>query len=167
MDKTPLTVVLLLAAVAAYQFWHYYPDLPKMLATHFGVSGQADGWSDKGVFVLTYGLIEAALVLGAFLTARFGMRIPTGSLNMPNKDYWLAEERREESLRFVWNKVLWIEAATLAYLIVIAEIIFRANLAPGPPTLGRDFFVALIAFVVVMGWMCVHILVRFRLPVRR
>lgn len=112
IDGTPLTVLLVLAALAAVQLVHHYPNLPGTITTHFGVSGQADGWSVKQSFFPTYGIIEAAMVVAAFLMARFAARIPTGALNIPNRDYWLAPERRSESLRFVWSQILWIEAAT-------------------------------------------------------
>ncbi|MFH1501759.1 MAG: DUF1648 domain-containing protein [Candidatus Eisenbacteria bacterium] len=164
VDRSPLTVMVLLAAVAAFQLVHHYPNLPETIATHFGASGQADGWSGTRSFMLIYGVIEGAMVVGAFLIARFAMRIPTGALNIPNRDYWLEPERRSESLHFVWSRVLWMMAATLAFLIAVAEIVFRSNLTPGPPALTRDFLIVLVVFVAVTGWFSLGILTRFRLP---
>lgn len=162
IDKTPLLVLLILAAVAASQFARHYPELPQTIAVHFAVDGRANGWSHKDAFVLTYGAVEAAIVLAALGLAFLGHRIPANFLNIPNRDYWLAPERRRETLRYAWTRVIWLEAATLAFLIAIAEIIFRANRAAGSPTLTSNFFVVLVAFVVAIIWQSVSMMLRFR-----
>jgi uncharacterized membrane protein len=161
VDRTPLTVMLLLAAVAAAQLVHYYPKLPDTVATHFGPSGQADGWSGKAVFFLTYAAIEAAIAIAGFAMAFFGDRIPDSFLSMPNRDHWLSPERREKSLTFFWTQTVWIEVMTLAFLIVVAEFVFRANLTPGAPRLSGDFAALLIAFAVGVVWQSVRIVRRF------
>jgi uncharacterized membrane protein len=161
VDRAPLTVLLILVAVAAGQLLHYYPRLPETIAVHFGPSGQADGWSAKTVFFPIYAAIEAAIVLAGLAMAFLGEKVPPSLLNMPNRDYWLSSERRSASLSFFWTQATWIEAATLAFLIVVAEFVFRANLAAGAPTLARDFVVVLVAFVAVVVWQSVRIVRRF------
>lgn len=161
VDKTPLTVLLLLAAVASGQLLHYYPKLPETIVVHFGSSGQANGWSGKAGFFTIYGAIEAAIVLAGILLALFAERMPATFLNMPNRDYWLSPERREESLAFFWTQTIWIEAMALAFLIAVAEFVFRANLAAGAPTLTRDFVVVLVVFVAAVLWQSFRIVRRF------
>jgi uncharacterized membrane protein len=161
VDRTPLTVMLLLAAVAAGQLLHYYPKLPETIAMHFGPSGQANGWSGKAVFFPIYGAIEAAIVLAGLAMAFFGERMPASFLNMPNRNYWLSPERRAESLSFFWTQTIWIEAITLAFLIVVAQVVFRANLAGGEPTLARDFVVVVVLFVAAVVWQSARIVRRF------
>ncbi len=164
IDKTPLLVLLILAVIAASQFARHYPDLPETIAVHFAADGRANGWSHKDAFVLTYGAIEAMIVLAALALAFLGDKIPARALNIPNGDYWLAPERRRETLRYTWTRVIWLEAATMAFLIAIAEIIFRANRAAGSPTLSSNFFVVLAAFIVAIIWQSVSMMLRFRTP---
>jgi uncharacterized membrane protein len=164
VDRTSLTVLLLLTAVAAGQLLHYYPKLPPTIAVHFGTSGQANGWADKSAFFPIYAAIEAAIVLVGIAAAFTGERMPSSFLNMPNRDYWLSPGRREESLAFFWTQAIWIEAATLAFLIVVAEFVFRANLAGGAPTLTRDFLLVLAVFVASVVWLSVRIVRRFSRP---
>jgi uncharacterized membrane protein len=161
VDRTPLTLLLLLVVVGAGQLLHYYPRLPETVAVHFGVSGAPNGWSGKTPFVLTYAAIEAAMALAALAMAFFGERLPVSFLNMPNRDYWLAQERRGESLAFFWTRTVWIEVTTLAFLIVVAEFVFRANLAGGGQRLTGDFALVIIAFVVAVIWQSVEIVRRF------
>jgi uncharacterized membrane protein len=164
VDRTPLTVLLILAAVAAGQLLHYYPRLPETIAVHFGASGRADGWAGKTGFFPIYAAIEAAIVLAGLAVAFLGERMPASFLNMPNRDYWLSPERRDESLAFFWTQAIWIEVATLAFLIVVAEFVFRANLAGGAPTLTRDFLLVLIVFVAGVLWLSFRIVRRFSRP---
>jgi len=161
VDRTPVTVLLLLAVVAAGQLLHYYPKLPETIAVHFAASGQANGWAGKAGFFPIFAVIEAAIVLLGLAAAFLGERMPASFLNMPNRDYWLSPERREESLTFFWTQATWIEAATLAFLIVIAEFMFRANLAGGAPTLTRDFLLVLVVFVAGILWLSFRIVRRF------
>lgn len=164
VDRTPLTVLLLLAVVAAGQLFHYYPKLPETIAVHFGSAGRANGWAGKVGFFPIYAAIEAAIVLAGLAAALFADRMPTSFLNMPNRDYWLSHERRAESLTFFWTQTIWIEAITLAFLIVVAEFVFRANLAGGAPRLARDFALVLVAFVAGVVWQSVRIVRRFSSP---
>ena len=164
VDRAPVTVMLLLAVVAAAQLLHYYPKLPETIAVHFGASGQANGWSGRTSFFIIYAAIEAAIVLASLAVAFFGERIPASFLNLPNRDHWLSPERRDETLAFVWTQTIWIEAMTLAFLIAVAEFVFRANLAGGGPTLAGGFAVVLIAFVAGVVWQSIRIVRRFSRP---
>ncbi len=164
VDRAPVTVMLLLAAVAAAQLLHYYPKLPETIAVHFGASGQANGWSGRTSFFMIYAGIEAAIALAGLAIAFFGERIPASFLNLPNRDHWLSPERRDETLAFVWTQTIWIEVMTLAFLVTIAELVFRANLGDGAPRLSSGFAVVLIAFVAGVVWQSIRIVRRFSRP---
>ncbi len=136
-----LLVILILLVGAALQLRHYYPLMPDQMATHFGAGMEADGWSARQSFFLTYALVEVGMLVILLLPVFFAKRLPISMVNMPNRDYWFAPERSEET----WIKVsafsLWMAAATLAFLIVAAEATFRANLTSATtPTLGPFFF---------------------------
>lgn len=162
IDRTPLTTMLVLAVVAVIQFVHYYARLPDTLATHFNMAGQPNGWTGRAGFIATMGAIEALFVVGALLFTKFAARIPTGALNIPNRDYWLEPARRSDSLKFVWSHILWIETITLAFLIAVTEVVFRSNLTGGTPALPGNFFYVLVVFVLTIGWLSIRILLRFR-----
>ena len=161
-DRTPMAVLLLLAAVAAAQMIHYYPVLPESLAVHFGASGEPNGWSDKTDFVLRYGAIELFIVLLGAASGLLLRTIPPALVNIPHRDYWLAPERRQETVGFLSNQVLWMETATLAFLIAIAQLVFKENLGGSPPRLSGDFWYILAAFVGATVWFSARIILRFR-----
>ncbi len=139
--NTMLLVILILLVVAGFQLKHYYPLMPERMATNFGASMEADGWSAKRSFFTTYSLAEVGMLIILLLPVFLQKRIPTSMINMPHRDYWFAAERHEET----WTKVaafcLWMAAATLAFMVVLAELLFRANLAAtSTPTLGEFFW---------------------------
>jgi len=164
LNRTPMTVLLLLAAVAAIQMTHYYPLLPERLAVHFGAAGEANGWSSKGEFIVLFGAMEAFIVLFGWAFAILLDRIPMALLNIPNKDYWFSPERQEESWEFLRNQILWMETATLGFLVALAQLIFKENLGSAPPRLPDSFWYVLVAFVAVVLWFSARIIMRFRRP---
>ncbi len=164
LDRAPASALLILGALAAVQMAYYYPLLPERLAVHFGGSGAPDGWSGKAAFVATYGAVELVVVLFGLGFALILDRIPVTLLNVPNKGYWFSTERRRESMEFLKTQVLWIGASTLGFFVAIAQIIFMTNLGDDPPRLSNDFWYVFVAFVVLVLWLSLRILLRFRAP---
>ncbi|MBN2294690.1 MAG: DUF1648 domain-containing protein [Pirellulales bacterium] len=152
---------ILLVAVAHSVY--YYPMLPAMMASHFDLEGQANGWASKSECMVVYAVIAGfigVLFVGLSLAIN---KTPTWMLNMPHKDYWLAPERQEESYRWLSVSMMWIGNATMAMLVVCMEIVFRANLWPAWKP-GTAFLVTLCCYMtVVLVWTGL-VLYRFRLP---
>lgn len=164
VDRTPLLVLLALAVIAATQAASSYPELPEALAVHFDAHGNANGWSGKDAFLITHGSIVVVMLLSALAVAFLGDRIPASILSIPNCEYWMTPERRRATLRYTWTRVLWIEAASLAFMIAIAEMIFRVNRSQGPPVLSPKFLYVLALFMVAIIWQSISMMLRFRLP---
>ena len=129
MKKSQLALLGLIG-VALVQSLYYYPQLPETVASHYGPSGSADGWSSKTTFLVLYiGLV--CFMAGLFaLLPRWVRRLPTSMINIPNKDYWLAPERREQTMQRFADQMLSFGIAVVLVLIVIFQLVFTANL-PG------------------------------------
>ena len=84
---------ILTLAFLAYVTWTHF-RLPERVPVHFGPSGEPDRWSSRNE--LTWGMAGVGIFylllfgLGAFLFPK----IPARLWNLPNRDYWLAPERR-------------------------------------------------------------------------
>jgi uncharacterized membrane protein len=128
MRNLPLLVFILLLALCIVQVACYFPLLPDRVASHFGASGQPDAWSSKETFVKIY------LIVVTFITALFpgiGLivrKIPTSLINLPNKNYWLSPERRQETVAVLSRQFLWFGSATLLLLLDIFHQSFRVHL---------------------------------------
>lgn len=110
------------------QLIYYYPQLPERIASHFGVGGEPDGWMSKTAFYsFEIGLL--VFVLGLFFCiTRFLPKMPKELINLPNKDYWLAPERREKTFRIFRDKMEMFQIPLLALLVSVNQLVIRANL---------------------------------------
>jgi hypothetical protein len=102
-------------------------QLPERVATHFNGSGQPDGWMSRSAhlqFMAVFGLafplfIPAIVYAGRFLPDRF--------CNLPHRDYWLAPQRRPETMAYVFRHSLWISPMALCFVIGINASVIDAN----------------------------------------
>lgn len=158
-----LFIFAFMVLIAAMQAAHYYPRLPDMVASHFGAGGKSDGWMAKGSFVAFYlgtlAFIAGTFVLIQVLTGNLH-RIPRSCINLPNKEYWLAPERIQESQARLSDCMetfsLWFGSATMAFIIGTYEFTFRANLQ-AEQVLPRSFLWLLGAYLTLIlsfliGW---------------
>jgi uncharacterized membrane protein len=156
-----LAFALLLGVVECLWF---YPLLPARVAVHFGAGGAANGWGTKDSFVTTLAATYCVLVI-VFGALPFLFRlIPDSMINLPNKDYWLSPERREETYDRLTNQVLLIGGLTLLLIDTIFYLCFQANMSE-KPSLNPDLLWILLGvfFAVTIAW-TIRMLRGYRLP---
>lgn len=145
---------------------YFYPLLPDRMAVHFNASGRADGWGPKGPFFLTMGTvftIMTALFSGLPSLIRL---VPVSLINLPNKDYWLAPERKEETMRRITNQFFFIGAMALLLLDGVFYFTLKTNLS-GTPVLPTKWMWGMIIgfFIVNIVW-TISMIRSFRRPAR-
>jgi uncharacterized membrane protein len=143
-SRLPKTIFVVAAALAAIYFWSNYAQLPDVVASHFNARGVANGWQPKSVF---FAFFAGAVGIGAFLT--FGVpaifsRMPIAMINLPNKEYWLAPERRAETQAFLYYYFAWFGCAVLLVVTTAVNYAIEQNLHPGEP-LGTFLLLAVLA----------------------
>ena len=119
-------LILLLIALALFQYAHYEPLLPELVPSHFNAAGQPDAWTAKTTFLLTnliFVIGMAALFTGVTSLVK---KLPNAWINMPNKGYWLAPERRDATMDALQRQMEWLGAATLALLVGITQLTIEA-----------------------------------------
>lgn len=109
-----------------------YSILPGRVASHFGPSGLPDGWAPKGGFLALFAGL-ALFLPAALLAALRSIRAAPGSrINLPHKEYWLAPERREETMAAIGAYLLWFGAATNLLMLDVFRQALRVNLGLAP-----------------------------------
>jgi uncharacterized membrane protein len=137
-----LFVAIVLAAIA--QCIHDFPLLPDRLASHFATSGIPNGWMTKSQFFITYAvLLVPALVVEFWVSSRIANK-PDARLNLPNKEYWLAPERRAETFAYFDSFFAWYGCAFLFVEVFAMGLAMRANFDT-PPKLSTGPIVSAIA----------------------
>lgn len=121
-----------LVMVGLVQIVHYAPLLPDPVASHFGFQGMANGWISKTVFILVHLAMIVFLVFMRMLSIEF--RLPQSSqfISLPNKDYWLTDDRRKHVEAYIGRSVALFSTVMLIFVLVLMQLIFMANLTEPP-----------------------------------
>ena len=151
--------VMVLAAIAQSVF--SYPQLPDRLASHFAASGAPNGWMTKEAFFLVYAVLIGLAAIMEFYPARSIARSSTARMNLPNKEYWLAPERRAATFGYFKQYFAWYGCAVLLTEVIAIGLAIQANLNP-PPRMPLGPMMALIAgFMLFSVISLIHLFRRF------
>ncbi len=145
--RLPNSIFYVLVLVAAVQSGYYAPRIPEILGSHFGKSGFVNAWQTKVIFFAVELTIIVLATFISFGVPRLIAAMPASTINLPNKDFWLGPERREDTIAFLGSQMAWFGCALLAFLLIVMELVFRANLQR-PPRLNTGAFVpAILGFL--------------------
>ena len=117
-----------LIVLVAVQVMYYYPQMPEVVASHFDGRGAPNGWSSRNLFFAIY-LSMIALLAGIFIfVPRWSERRIGFSLKIPNRDYWLAPERLEQTRAFFQRQMIVMGVVHLLLAIFTVQLAIMANL---------------------------------------
>ena len=153
----PRVIFFAVVLAAMAQCFHDFPLLPDRLASHFGPSGMPNGWMTKQQFFITYALVFLPALFVEFLLGPSVAKKPADKLRLPNKEHWLAPERRSETFAYFECFFAWYGCAVLLVEALAMGLAMRANfdnppmLATGPiVTVVGGFVIFNIAAVILM-----------------
>lgn len=160
--RAAIVVWISVCALSVIQALYDYPQLPARIASHFGPNGQPDGWSGKEEFLIVYFVVVGVvIVLFAGLPALMSI-LPASLINLPNKDYWFAPERRQDTLETLRYYPLWFASATMLLVIDIMRQAFLVNIGPNKSLDHPKLSIALF-FGFVIAW-AIGFFLKFRKP---
>mgnify|MGYP000982640530 CR=1 FL=1 len=115
MKKTRTPTIIFLALCAGFLLYLFSSasQLPQCVASHFNAAGEANGWMSRSAYVIftsVFGLCLPLFIIGVFFTIRF---MPVSIISLPNRDYWLAPERRVETNAYFMRQALWLACIIL------------------------------------------------------
>lgn len=158
--KLGTIITLLLVFLAIIQFAYYHSILPDRIASHFNLMGQPDNWSSKNAVMLFHlGLVIFFAVLFHFLSW-ITYKIPESLINLPNKNYWLAPERKKQTLNSLSIFFIWMGNVAIIFFMVIFNLAYQVNVSPNDKS--YNFWIALILFIIANVYMIYHLFKRFR-----
>jgi uncharacterized membrane protein len=161
----PKLIYGLLAAVGLLYFSFLYPQLPDPMASHFNASGAVTAWMPKSAFFILIPVIALAASVPVFLVPRSMANLPNDKINLANKEYWLAPERRAETIQYLGIQMGWLGCALLTLLLCGLYNAVAANLRPDHNFDSGSFYIALGAFFAFIIFWLVRLLLHFaRVP---
>ena len=157
-----LFFAIVLAAIA--QCVHDFPLLPDRLASHFAASGIPNGWMTKSQFFITFAIVLLPALAVEFWVSHRIANKSDAKLKLPNKEYWLAPERRAETFAYFDSFFAWYGCAFLFVEVFAMGLAMRANFDT-PPQLPTGPIVSdLVGFVLFNVVAVIAMLRRFSTP---
>jgi uncharacterized membrane protein len=164
MQKSNLSmfIFLILVVGAALFVWYTSRSLPEIVASHFGASGAANGFMPRSFYVKFFlAVIVGAPLAVVFLPAR-ALNSPSARINLPNREYWLAPERREETIEVLRGFMTQFGSMLVVFLCYAHWLVVLANNTVPPILPSSKFIGGLVIFLgIIMIWI-ILLLGRFR-----
>jgi uncharacterized membrane protein len=157
----PAVFVALLAICTLFTF-NTIEDLPERVAVHFDTTGVADGWMTRDQY--RYYILGFLILLPSLLVWVMAVlpRLTGGRGQIPNSDYWFAQDRRYMTESFLIAHACWLGCLTLAVIYGIHILLLRANAAtPSTLPMGR-FITMIILYLCGIGWWTARLLRHFQ-----
>jgi len=158
-------VVLVCLTVFAVAFVIYTTRyLPETVATHFGAGNQANGWMSRDFYLLF--MLSFMIGVSSFVSLAVGTlprKFPQWT-NVPNRDYWLSVERRDESLKYLNAHGKRLGCLIVMMMLGMHYTILIANHMRPPMLPVSTFSSVLFGFVLALIWWIVRLYRRFPMP---
>lgn len=164
MRQEPILWVVMLAIMAALFVIVTSAQLPSVVGAHFNFRGDSDGWLARENYLAL--MVIFVLAYPALMTLAFTWlpRKYPSLVNIPHRDYWLAPERRDDSLKYLATQGCWFSCLLLLTVAGVHYVIVVGHWTQ-PPTLPlRLFFSLLGGFGVALIIWTIKFLRRFAKP---
>jgi Protein of unknown function (DUF1648) len=158
-------VYALLLAFGYFDWMRIYPKLPQRIAVHFAYDGTPNGWAPKDGVLWTTLIVLAILSVTTMGISRLIAAVPDDRMNLPHRAYWLAPERRKQTMGFIEVQGIWFGCAVLLLVYTAFQLAVDANLSPDKRFNSNTMWNALgVFFFVVAVWMIHFVRHFYRVP---
>jgi uncharacterized membrane protein len=154
-------IVILACLLETARLWNITPE---QMAAHFNIQGDPDRFVSKAQFFwFEIQTFLTVILVSLPLQLLFLVLLP-GLINMPNREYWLAPERRAETLGRLSSFGAVLFGVILLVVQAAFEISVYANLQTPIVFNARLMFMIMAASMVLIGLLLVQLVLSFRLP---
>ncbi|HXY61410.1 MAG TPA: DUF1648 domain-containing protein [Nitrospirota bacterium] len=148
MKTNQRRISLVLIGIGILQMLFYAPRLPEHMASHFGGSGDPNGWSGKAAFFGIYAGILVMVFLLFHALPGLLSRFPDAMINLPNKEYWLAPERRASTFSRIKDYFVSMGIGLIIFLLFTLQLVIQANLREDRHLDSTVLWILLVVFAV-------------------
>ena len=138
----------------------YWDKLPEQVASHFDGNWNPDGWMPRDIFMYFYmgtvGLIALSF-LGPVALIR---KIPLRFISLPNRDYWLAPDRKEATIRAISGDMYSFHNITQIFIIALMHLVIMYNIDRKPIS-PDTFWMLFWAYMLYMVYWTIRLMRRY------
>lgn len=143
---------------------HSYTLLPEMVSTQFDAYGtplRSMSRANFAMFHVGFVVFMSGIFagMGYLLT-----RVPVKYLNIPNKDYWLAPERRRETLEGLRQDLCVMGLIVGAFVMLIDYFVMDAAQRNARGMSPETLSILVSCMAAVTGLLVARLLIKFRRP---
>jgi serine/threonine protein kinase len=135
------------------------PWLPERVATHFGIAGAANGWMTRTgylTFVTTFPLLLALFFAGISALIKI---LPACFCNIPNRDFWLAPERRATTVVLVRHWLAGLLCLMTLFFGALHVLTIGANRSTPPQLpMGGLLLLVILFLLALMIWLTLFLM---------
>ncbi len=149
----PRIILYFLLGILVAQFLYYFVNLPETVAVHYNFSGAPDYWLTKNSFAIAELFILLLIVSLFTIVSLILEKSPESLINLPNKQFWLATERRRETFEYIAQSFDWLALILTALMIALNQLIFRANILAQNISFAELASVLAILLTTIIVWL--------------
>jgi len=139
--------VLLIAALVAVPLSGSL--LPAVVASHFGVHGEANGFMPRGSYLLLMTVFTVGVPLLMVGSVAWRARRGPDRLKLPNREHWLAPERRAQSVAYLVLHMARMGSLLILLMGYVQALVVRANLLQPPRMENMPLLAGVAVFLLV------------------
>lgn len=156
-----LGLFLIFAAGAAAFIFVTSLELPEPVASHFGATGAPNGFMPRRVYTSVMLVLAIGAPLLLVLLTWFAIKNPGARINLPNREFWLAPERRGQTVSFLRAHILRFAALLVSFSCYAHWLVVRANTSQPVRLAGSWFIGGLAVFSIAVLALAYALLSRF------
>jgi hypothetical protein len=162
-DRFAKRIFAACVAVSLLQLLWLRWSLPATVASHFDLSGNADGWMQRDTFLIIMGGVDLMVALVFAVTGPLIRLLPDSMINLPHREYWLAPERREGTFSRFAAWMYHMGSLTMLFMTVMTVDVGLRNTSGGSG-LGGLFWLVFAAYLLTLVLLIVMMMRSFRVP---
>ena len=120
-------ILIMILALMLFQIFYFYPKIGEPFGTKFNKAEEIIQSTSSTGFVVT-GLAYIAVIAFVFLIIPANLhKFSTKSWYLPNKEFWLADDRKEETFKYISIKMSLLGIVFTGMILMSQQVNINKN----------------------------------------
>jgi len=120
-------ILIMILVLLLFQVFYFYPKISEPFGTRFGKSGDILQTTSRTGFMVQ-GVLIPIIITFIFLIIPANLhKFSQKYWNIPHKDYWLADERKKETFKFISLKMNLLGIVFAGTILIAQQVPINRN----------------------------------------